>query len=1156
VTESALSPPDPRQVREGLEALVLAELLGPAGGEREELAKEPPTERYLVGMLAPRRTPAPPDEQDALALGGDAPGDDGRPEPEAPPVTTLFASSMGLTCAVDGRVDDVRVTASWGRYLRDRATSEDAGSGLVWRREPGGGTVRLRLAEGDLDSQAPDPAQPDVLIRGRARRHGDDWLLTVFLINDQRQPRERADQAWLFQATLALDAADGAAIFRRRPTLDADDGDREARTLAMAYRRQVEFAVGHGVGVHADQDASDLARARLVHTAAVPAYEVPRTDPPTAADVPELAAVTLDMAVLADTSDEDLAGRLGPLVDAYTAWIDRQRARLADPAAGLDGFQDAAGHALDRCQATAGRIRRGIDLLAADPLAAEAFRFANRAMWQQRVHSLAAERRRRESEVDPRGALEDLDKPENRSWRPFQLAFVLLNLPGVSDPAHPERGEAGLVDLLWFPTGGGKTEAYLGLTAYTMALRRLQGPVAGHDGHEGVAVLMRYTLRLLTLQQFQRAAALLCACETLRQEALDRGDTRLGATPFRVGLWVGRQVTPNRTDDADAWVKQRRGAAGFRPSGSSPAQLTTCPWCGTEIDEARDIRVDLDRRRTLLFCGDPTGACPFTARRRPGEGLPVVVVDEEVYRLLPALLIGTVDKFAQMPWQGATQTLFGRVSGRCERHGFRSPDLDDADSHPRRGNLPAARTVPAGPLRPPDLIVQDELHLIAGPLGSLVGLYETAVDRLCTWEVDGRLARPKVVASTATVRRAGHQVHHLFLRDVEVFPPPGLDAEDSFFAVQRPTNAAPGRRYLGICAHGRRFKHVLIRVFVAELAAAQTLFDKYGAAAILDPYMTLVGYFNSLRELGGMRRLVEDDVASRLGQIDAHGLATRRRPEVQELTSRLGSSGIPRLLDQLQAPMQPGPTPSGAVRPIDVLLATNMIAVGVDVPRLGAMVVGGQPKSTAEYIQATSRIGRAHPGLVLTVLNWARPRDLSHYETFEHYHATFYRQVEALSVTPFAARALDRGLTAVLAALVRLSGPGLNDNLAAGRLDRHDEALKRVVAAVRARAEAVTSQREVGEDVTHRLETRLDQWAAEASKPHRRLGYRERRGQGDVYGLLQEPGIGAWTQWTCPTSLRDVEAEIGLLLSDADLGDAAQPPFEPATTSADTEERP
>jgi Helicase conserved C-terminal domain len=1156
VTEPTLSPPNARHVRDELEQLVLEELLGPAGGDQEELAGgERPSDRYLVGMLAPRRTPARPDELDALALAGDTPGDEGRPEPEAPPLTTLFASSVGLTCSVDGDATEVRVTAGWGRYVRDRGTAEGGeAAGLVWRREPAGGTVRLRLAEGDLDPRAPDPEQPDVVVRGRARRHEGDWLLTVFLVNDQRQPDRLPDQAWLFQVELALDAADGEAIFRRRPALPGiGEPDPEAESLAMAYRRHVEFAVGHGVGVRVDQDDQDPGRARRIRTATVPAYEVPRTDPPTVADVPELAGVTLDMAALATAPDEDLAGRLLPLVDAYAAWIGRQRARIGDAAVQLDGFEATAEAALEECANTADRIRRGVELLAADPMAAEAFRFANHAMWWQRVHTLAADLRRRDPDLSLEAAVEQVDIPANRSWRPFQLAFFLLNLPSLSDPAHPERGPDGLVDLLWFPTGGGKTEAYLGLTAYTIAMRRLQGTVAGLDGREGVAVLMRYTLRLLTLQQFQRAAALLCACEVLRQEALERGDERLGAAPFRVGLWVGRQATPNRTEEADAWVKQQRGASGFRPGGSSPAQLTTCPWCGSRVNEARDIRVDLDRRRTLLFCGDITGACPFTARRRPDEGLPVVVVDEEVYRLLPALLIGTVDKFAQMPWRGETMALFGRVSGRCERHGFRSPDLEDADSHPRRGVLPAARTVPAGPLRPPDLIIQDELHLIAGPLGSLVGLYETAIDRLCTWEADGRPVRPKVVASTATVRRAGHQVHRLFLRQVKVFPPPGLDAEDSFFAVQRPTGEVPGRRYLGICAHGRRFKHVLIRVFVAELAAAQTLFDKYGGAAVADPYMTLVGYFNSLRELGGMRRLVEDDVASRLGQIDAHGLAKRRRPEVQELTSRLGSSGIPRVLDQLQVPFRTGPTPAGATWPIDVLLATNMIAVGVDVPRLGAMVVGGQPKSTAEYIQATSRIGRANPGLVLTVLNWARPRDLSHYESFEHYHATFYRQVEALSVTPFAARALDRGLTAVLASLVRLSGTDLNANLAAGRLDRHDEALKGVVATVRQRAEQVADEPRVGDEVSYRLETRLDQWDAEAARPHRRLGYREHRGQGDVYGLLREPGIGAWGEWTCPTSLRDVEAEIGLLLSEADLGDATQPPFEPAETADEGE---
>ena len=197
-----------------------------------------------------------------------------------------------------------------------------------------------------------------------------------------------------------------------------------------------------------------------------------------------------------------------------------------------------------------------------------------------------------------------------------------------------------------------------------------------------------------------------------------------------------------------------------------------------------------------------------------------MVVDEEIYRRPPSLLIATVDKFAQMPWNGQTQMLFGKVTEVCDRHGFLSPEVDDGKSHPARNNLPSVKNRPHGSLRPPDLIIQDELHLISGPLGSMVGLYESAVDELCSWEVDSKKVRPKVVASTATIRRAPDQVQKLFVRKLEVFPPQGTSIRDSFFAIQRPTGAEyPGRRYLGLsrlrpplpggddpqlrCSHGR-----------------------------------------------------------------------------------------------------------------------------------------------------------------------------------------------------------------------------------------------------------------------------------------------------------------------------------------------------------------
>lgn len=1125
----------PRELRAELERLIVADLLGPAGGDYEEVDEPRVSERYLVGLLAPRRFNPDAGEavEDDLAVAGASDGDEGAPEPVAPPIDQLVPSSLGLTFAVEAKTRELQVKASWGAYKREASETgietEAGNPKVVWRRTPAGGKARpLPLDVGELEPFAPDPEYPEVVIRGRVRERAGQRLVTLFLVNDQFEPEQRRDEAWVFQAEIQVYGTGPVFVRRALPGAAATELDAaERRGLDMRYRDHVELAVGHGTAVTVERDPDDPNRGRRLRTVVAPAYEVPLTEAPDEEDHPELAAVMLDMARLAAAGSGELPRLLEPLAEAYDAWITDQERRIGDPEARLTEHEDAARDALVACREAARRIRAGIAALA-DPSVAEAFQFANEAMGRQRIRTLAAEAVRTKGGDVERHAAE-LDVPVNRSWRPFQLAFFLLNLPGVADLGHTERSDtSGLVDLLWFPTGGGKTEAYLGLTAFTLALRRLQGEVGGHDGGDGVGVLMRYTLRLLTLQQFQRATALVCAMELMRSE---RGEGRWGQTPFRIGLWVGQRSTPNRTADADEWVNARRGRTrGGAGGGSSPAQLTRCPWCGTEIDPGRHIHVDRDRGRTLLFCGDQLGRCPFSRGQRPDEGLPAVVVDEEIYRLLPGLLIATVDKFAQMPWRGAVQTLFGRVSGRCERHGFRHPGDDDTDSHPAKGSLPRARTVRAGPLRPPDLVIQDELHLISGPLGSLVGLYETAVDHLARWSVSGQPVRPKVVASTATIRRAGQQVHQLFDRQVRIFPPPGLDARDSFFALQRDRaeeiETKPGRRYLGICAPGRRLKAALIRVYVAQMAAAQTLLERYPEA---QTYMTLVGYFNSLRELGGMRRLVEDDVATRLGKADERGLARRSRPDVEELTSRKSAEQIPEVLDRLAVPhFHPRPARRDAY-PVDVVLATNMISVGVDVPRLGAMVCAGQPKSTSEYIQATSRVGRATPGLVITVYNWARPRDLSHYESFEHYHATFYRHVEAISVTPFAPRAIDRGLTGVLTSLLRLETLDWSDNHGAERIDRTAPPAKDAVSAIAARAGALTSSAATADDVRAALAARLDQLAKEQAVTGRRLGYKQGR-DGQTYGLLKEPDAGRWTQWTAPLSLREVEPEIRLVL--------------------------
>ena len=643
------------------------------------------------------------------------------------------------------------------------------------------------------------------------------------------------DETYLFQPEITVEGPEGSAIFEKRPEGRDLSDDLERATMEMLYRHQVEFAVGHGVGVHAEVSKESPERAVLVKTKVVPVHEVPTTTPPTAADADRnpafatLADLVLDMKELSEASAKQLRTKLQPLITAYGQWIDGEAAKLNDPR--LAPYQQAALIAMDNCRKTLERIEAGLQLVEPDTQAAEAFRFMNRAMWLQRTHSIYSEQIRR-------GAQPDFDKqidvPENRRWYPFQIAFILLNLPGLTKFDHLDRSESqeALADLLFFPTGGGKTEAYLGLTAYVMGLRRLQGTVAGRSGENGVAVLMRYTRRLLTIQQFQRATALMCACEIIRRGALEKGDKRWGETPFRIGLWVGLRTTPNWTDDSHEAVQQLRGN-GFAGTGmGSPYQLTNCPWCGSWIDPGHHLetkRYNEGPGRTYIYCGDKYGNCPFSRRQAANEGLPVMVVDEEIYRNLPMLLIATVDKFAQMPWNGAVQMLFGQVDGRCSRHGFRSPEIEDKDSHPRtKSGLPPATTQPQLPLRPPDLIIQDELHLISGPLGTLVGLYETAIDKLCTWEVSGKKVRPKVIASTATIRNADVQVHKLFLRKVNVFPAHGLDVRDNFFSLQRePSEQYPGRLYLGICAPGRRVKAALIRVYVAYLCAAQKLYEDY-----------------------------------------------------------------------------------------------------------------------------------------------------------------------------------------------------------------------------------------------------------------------------------------------------------------------------------------
>lgn len=1178
---------DQAYIRELLQLAVMDDLLGPAGGPYERIVDMGVRDRYLVGKLAPREAAErgqefrvdPQDAEDEAsqlivkAQQGKvvSPSAHGVGEPDAAEEIdassnqSLVPSSFGLTFCVDGEVKQIEIEASWGSYLRVASDDHEhfksnGQKAKVWQRLPCGGKIILQLTEGVIAHQAPDKEYPEVRIQGsvRAQNNNGDRLVTLFLVNAQEEPETNRDTAWVFQPELVVRSVKDThnnAIFRRRPVLDVDGMDPEREALEMIYRNRVEFAVGHGVAVHAET-AEDVTLATEVRTTVMPQYEVQVTETPglepsdRAAMREMVSSGLLDMHQLATLEIDPLVGALKMMTKDYAEWIEEQLAQVGTTVVGYDTQSQQA---MDRCQEIQTRLQDGIDTLKLNANALAAFRFANMAMATQRVRSQYALAKRRGEDV----TIDKFDILKNRSWRPFQLAFLLLSIPALADPSHADRVEPfeAYADLLWFPTGGGKTEAYLGVAAFTMAIRRMQGNLGGYDSSRGLAVIMRYTLRLLTLQQFQRATALICAMEVIRRAAVDKGDLSLGTEPFTIGLWVGNKVTPGTTEDSHRAIEDARNPGRYNAGTASPAQLTSCPWCGTAVSAGRDVQVDRVNGRTFLFCGDSIGRCDFSkgkSSKLAHPGIPVLVVDEEIYHRPPTMMIATVDKFAMMAWRGQVRTLFGRVGQECERHGLLWQGADCNGNHQAGKGLPSSKQKTIQPIRPPDLIIQDEFHLISGPLGTMVGLYETAVDELCKWVLKGKTVKPKIIASTATVRKAKEQVNNVFMRRVSIFPPHGLNVEDNYFSVQRSIKEKPGRRYLGVCSPGSSRPAMLIRIYTAFLTAAQELFNQFGEPA--DPYMTMVGYFNSLRELGGMKRLAEDDVQTRsyrvqMSMVERPALAQRSISNIRELTSRVSSQDIPKYLDNLEVKFKSEfDTAVGKyvtkwqesdTRAIDVVLATNMLSVGVDVNRLGLMAVNGQPKGTAEYIQATSRVGRSFPGLVCTVLTWARPRDLSHYETFEHYHATFYKHVEAQSVTPFSPRAMDRGLTGAMLSLMRLENDAFSPNEGAGQLSKSNQAeMADAIKILATRAGNVAEDNSRKQLAETELKERADEWAKEVSKGGRILAYEKRGPEKDkTVALIKSPGLQAWDNWTVPMSMREVEPGVRLIMNTSHITD-------------------
>jgi hypothetical protein len=988
-------------------------------GEEILRPEDSPRMRYGVGVLFPKQThsgiqedaPAPDSdsgegvqveesEDTDTTLGVSEARSSGRTEPdteqEVNRANEYLPSGVGLTALI--RIPEcLEITVKAARYepmeLEGQGWVDRSGTArpsIAWKRIPIEGKVVL--TERQVLADGPQPLRPiatgkedvmldlHVFVRPEHASGGGSGcrLITFTLLNNTEAVGSHlSDQQCFFQCEFQVRDKDGSECFLEYPRQLREYGESvDDAALDLLYRRTKVFAVGHGCAANWSDGGTH--GATWIRTESLPVYDMAPILPS------ELKQIELSMWRLSDPDDGMVIESARVLCREYEAWISKLEGAAKDAATVPENLRKAANRNLAACRRCLERIELGVELLEEDPLVREAFCLVNRAMAMQQIHyKIAAESIREwvaegnDFQLERAFEQPDYSSGGNR-WHPFQFAFLVMTLRSV---ALPEDDDREVVDIIWFPTGGGKTEAYLGLTAFEILLRRLRNP-----RDNGTAALMRYTLRLLTTQQYQRAASLTCALEHIRRQQPER----LGEEPITIGLWVGGSVTPNK--EAEAAVElQRMLREGGR---DNPFVLLSCPWCGARMGaiktgnsfRCKGYRLLRGPTRVRHICDDPQ--CEFST----APGLPVLVVDESIYQNPPSLIIGTVDKFALLPWRPEAAALFGGCN--------------------------------PGDHVPPQLIIQDELHLISGPLGSMVGHYESAVTELCRHPGG---APPKIVGSTATISRAQEQVVGLYAREKSfLFPPQGLEWGKSFFAEER--KDLPGRVYVGVfCSALPSAQTALVRV-LSSLLQAPALAASSSPVEAVDPYWTLLAYFNSLRELGTTATLVSADIrrylnvmGERLGvgpRWDRPGEDRRRLiSSCLELTSRISRGQISDSMDQLFRRFDG--TRGSAV---DVCLATNMIQVGLDVPRLGLMVVEGQPKTVSEYIQATSRVGRQLPGLVVTLLNPSKPRDRSHYEHFREFHANIYKWVEPMSVTPFAIPVRERALHAIIIALARYWG--------------------------------------------------------------------------------------------------------------------------------------
>lgn len=1317
--------------RDNLLISLCKEILGPRNGVFEMMERNPRNE-YITGILAPKDfKPDSNIEADNEIIMEECQGDLGEDDESdtiplgnelmAPALNPkAIPQSMGLSFMVcnEKEIPKIEICATWARYFPN--------SEAKWSRKPQFFLSEAVQIEDNRDWHINDNIRV-VMKANMIDANTGIWRVSIFIINTSAlvENEPQSVSKFVFQPEIRIVCGKNTYLVpmndQNEGQIPADEEDpslyEEDRSLSLLYSHRPALARGHLTGVTWKEIDPHRPHPSLQTPMEPPFYwidgeivPVPERDKFIIADVRtdympmypmEAPIIEWDEAkygIKPNLSPESLASiwdkkdmycALIPIVNAYRQWCEEKQKECSrfEDSARIIGLQH-----LEKVHESISRINEGIDLIYNNEEIRLAFCFANRAMATQSIWA----------------------RGKSLPWRLFQIAFILLNIAGIADEAHCDRD---ICDLLWFATGGGKTEAYLGLTAFTIGLRRLRAE-RDEDGLRygaGTSVISRYTLRLLTIQQYRRALRLISTCEYLRvlkHEDGTRGwrpdncgwndDYLWGTAMFSIGLWVGGGVTPNQLEGFsfmnDGRLVNVNGALEILGGSSSkddgePAQILSCPCCNTMLSVKNDgldrgehvfhfivhahglsspslnrlgipgkltvvkspviknekngtctisITINAENNKQLepriidnwwnttvcrefginansllsarasrpgyffkdyinnkgiakpydfsIFCPNPSCALnndvewqekvPVHIDRanvNNGEDLtpdydyqkvpqymaydrdntisrkipiPALTVDEQIFRRCPTMVVATVDKFARLAYEPLAASMFGNVEYYHAKFGYYRRFCITPKNATRLQAHPSARPAlhkKVNRFLPPDLIIQDELHLIEGPLGSMVGIYETAVDELCTVKQNELFVRSKYIVSTATVRQAATQVSALFQRKLNQFPASGLSIDDNFFAKSSETHPLDaekaGRLYVGVCTPGKGAQTPLVRIYSSCL---QTAYDRRGNVADeeLDGFWTLVGYFNAIRELAGAVALLRQDIPQRMQTLYDRYARPLPTKEPLELSSRKSSMELPSLLDALEVNLQSGRNP------VDIAFSTSMFGTGVDIDRLGLMVVNGQPKSTASYIQATGRVGRKKGGLVITFLRASRPRDLNHYEFFTGYHRALYKYVEPVTVSPFSPRARERALGPLAVILLRqaseihgVSVPvewryqqRLQNRLyacEAGRMTtaRQSSELSAICEIIENRSqEQPVGRRPENGDVLKEICSELDKWEQIASATGSNLIYSEGAMinmpmypvvLGDIHHLFQSlPQVYRNT----PTSLRDVEA--------------------------------